>query len=213
MHRARGHEIRAFVAVPLDAPARAAAGVAVARLEQAGLGRDVRWVRPEDLHVTLRFLGHVETSSLPELVQRLRAETARVAPFRLHPGAVAPFPSARRARVVALALEPEAPLADLAAAVERGAVAAGHAPESRPFRSHCTLGRVRGPGRLPGIDVTVPVTVPGFTLHVTHAVLFRSDLDRSGARYTPLESLPLAAPGGNDHPYQDEPSIGGKQAS
>jgi len=92
-------------------------------------------------------------------------------------------------------------------------VAAGHAPESRPFRAHCTLGRVRGHGRPAAIAVTVPVTVPDFTLHVTEAVLFRSQLERSGARYTPLESLPLAGPGGNDHPYQDEESTGGNAAS
>lgn len=209
-----GHEIRAFIAVPFDAEARAAAGVAVARLREAGVGPEVRWVHPEGLHVTLRFLGNVAPASLPELVLRVRAETARLAPFRLRPGGVAPFPSARRPRVVTLALEPESALARLAAAVERGVVAAGHAPESRPFRAHCTLGRVRGSGRPPATLVTVPVTVPEFTLHVTEAVLFRSQLERSGARYTPLESLPLAGPGeDDDHPYQDEKSTGGNEAS
>ncbi len=208
-----GHEIRAFIAVALDAKARAAAGAAVAQLREAGVGPGVRWVRAEALHVTLRFLGNVAQASLPELVLRVRVETARLAPFRLRPGSVAPFPSSRHARVVALVLEPEPALARLAAAVERGVVAAGHAPESRPFRAHCTLGRVRAPGRSPAIDVTVPVTVPDFTLHVTEAVLFRSEPLRSGARYTPLESLPLAGPGANDHPYQDVKSTGGKEAS
>jgi 2'-5' RNA ligase len=208
-----GHEIRAFIAVPFDADARAAAAVAVARLREAGVGREVRWVRAEELHVTLRFLGNVALASLPELVLRVRAETDRLVPFRLRPGVVVPFPSARRPRVVALSLEPEPELARLAAAVERGVVAAGHAPESRPFRAHCTLGRVRGPGRPPANLVTVPVTVPEFTLHVTEAVLYRSEPDRADARYTPLERLPLAGPGANDHPYQDAKSTGGNEAS
>jgi 2'-5' RNA ligase len=206
-----GHEIRAFIAVPFDAGARDAAAAVVAQLQQAGVGASVRWLRPEALHVTLRFLGNVAQASLPDLVRRVGAETARLAPFRLRPGSVAPFPSARHARVVALVLEPEQALARLAAAVERGVVAAGHAPESRPFRAHCTLGRVTA--RRPSRAVTVPVTVPDFTLHVTEAVLFRSELLRSGARYTPLESLPLAAPGANDHPYQDPKSTGGNEAS
>jgi 2'-5' RNA ligase len=88
-------------------------------------------------------------------------------------------------------LEPEAPLATLAEAVERGAVAAGFARETRRFHAHCTLGRARLRGRLP--DVTVPVTVPDFTLDVTEAVLFRSDLGPGGARHTPLERMPLAS--------------------
>jgi 2'-5' RNA ligase len=112
--------------------------------------------------------------------------------------------------VVALTLEPEAPLAELAAAVERGVAAAGFAPESRSFRAHCTLGRTQPRGRYP--DVTAPVTVPDFTLDVTEAVLFRSDLERGGARHTPLERLPLASTR-DDHPQQDEQSKGDEDES
>jgi len=205
------HEIRAFIAVPLDAPARAAAARAVHALRQVRAGDDVRWVREEALHVTLRFLGNVSPARIPDLVRHVRAETARVAPLHLKPGPVVSFPDARHPRVVALVLEPEGALASLAAAVERGVVAAGFAPESRRFRAHCTLGRVKPRGRAP--DVTAPVTVPDFTLDVTQAVLFRSDLNRDGARYTPLEALPLAAPGANDHPQMDVTSMGDEDES
>jgi hypothetical protein len=70
---------------------------------------------------------------------------------------------------------------------------------------------VKPPGRYPG--VTVPVTPAGFTLDVTEAVLFRSDLDRDGAKYTRLESLPLAAPGVSDHPQRATTSTGGKETA
>jgi 2'-5' RNA ligase len=119
-----------------------------------------------------------------------------------------PFPNARRPRVIALVLEPAAPLAALAAAVERGAQAAGFAPESRRFRAHCTLGRVPPRGRFP--DVTVPVTVPDFTLDVREAVLYRSDLEPAGARHTALERLPLAAPRHDDHPHREATSTRGE---
>ena len=206
-----GHEIRTFIAVPFDARARAAALHAIRELRAAPHGDAVRWAREEALHVTLRFLGNLAPTRIAELVRRVRAETRRVAPFQLHPGHVLPFPDARRPRVVALTLEPEEPLASLAAAVERGVVAAGFAPESRRFRAHCTLGRTQPRGRYP--DVTAPVTVPDFTLDVTEAVLFRSDLERSGARHTPLERLPLAAPHAGDHPQQDEKSTGDEKES
>lgn len=165
-------------------------------------------MREETLHVTLRFLGNLAPARIPELVRRVRAETAQVAPFRLRPGAVAPFPDARRARVVSLALEPEASLAKLAAAVERGVQASGFAPETRRFRAHCTLGRVALRGRFPA--VTAPVTLPDFTLDVTEAVLFRSDLEPAGARHTPLERLPLASPRAVDHPHPEDTSTRGE---
>jgi RNA 2',3'-cyclic 3'-phosphodiesterase len=191
-------ESRTFVAVALDARARAAAVAATRALRDAPGGDGVRWVREEALHVTLRFLGNVSPARIPELVRCVRGETAGLASFRVRPRAAEPFPNARRPRVVALALEPEAPLAALAAAVERGVVAAGFAPEPRRFRAHCTLGRLKPGARYPA--VTVPVTPPGFTLDVTEAVLFRSDLGRDGAKYTRLESLPLAAPDALDSP-------------
>jgi RNA 2',3'-cyclic 3'-phosphodiesterase len=207
----RGDEIRVFVAVALDARARAAAGEAIGRLRAAPGGADVRWLREESLHVTLRFLGNVAPARIPDLVRRMRAETAGLAPFALRPVDVVPFPNARRPRVAALRLEPEAPLAALAAAVERGVVASGFAAEARRFRAHCTLGRVKPRGHYPA--VTAPVTAPGFTLDVTEAVLFRSHLDRDGAKYTRLESLPLAAPSASDHPQRETTSTGGTETS
>jgi 2'-5' RNA ligase len=206
-----GHELRSFIAVPFDARARTAAVHAIRALRGAPHGDSVRWAREETLHVTLRFLGSLAPARIPELVRCVRAETGRVPAFQLRPGPVAPFPDARRPRVVALALQPEQALASLAAAVERGVIAAGFAPESRRFRAHCTLGRMAPRGRYP--DVTAPVTVPDFTLDVTEAVLYRSDLERSGARHTPLERLPLAAPHADDHPQTDDQSTGDEDAS
>jgi 2'-5' RNA ligase len=205
------HEIRSFIAVPFDARARAAVQPALRELRAAPDGERVRWVREESLHVTLRFLGNLAPSRLPELVRQVRRETRALPPFSLHPGRVLPFPDARRPRVVALELVPEAPLAELAAAVERGVVAAGFPAETRRFRAHCTLGRVPPRGRYPA--VTAPVTTPDFTLRVTEAVLFRSDLERAGARHTPLERLPLAAPREEVHPHQDQQSTGDEDAT
>jgi 2'-5' RNA ligase len=198
---AAGHAVRAFFALELAAPVRAAAAALAAALRRQPGGDAVRWVREESLHVTLRFLGQVDVSGVPGLIERVRGETARVARFRACLGAVRTFPSTRRPRVIALEVEPASPLGALAAAVERGVVAAGFPPEERPFRPHLTLGRVKGrAGRL--LDVTAPDTVPGDAWDVTEAVLFRSDLGRSGARYTPLERAALGAPGADDptHP-------------
>src|SRR5262245_269882 len=164
--------IRAFIAVELSDAARRAAAAVCQALRAAAGGPDVRWVRPEALHVTLRFLGQLETSRLPALVESVAAALAGSAPFRLELGAVQLFPGPGRPRVVVLEVGPEAPLAALAAAVERGVVAAGCEPEPRRFRPHLTLGRVRGRAA-PDVATAPPPPSP---FEVTEAVLFRSDL-------------------------------------
>jgi 2'-5' RNA ligase len=106
---------------------------------------------------------------------------------------------------VALRLEPAAPLTALAAAVERGVVAAGFPPEQRAFRPHVTLGRARRDRRV-RLDaetlrgVTASVTGSGDAWDVMETVLFRSELQPQGAHYTPLERVPLGTPGGPLHP-------------
>ena len=105
-----------------------------------------------------------------------------------------PKDPARRPRVIALEVGPEAELCELAAAVERGTEACGFEPEDRPFRAHLTLGRIRQ-GRGPataGLRGPEDVASP-----VRDVVLFRSELERSGAKHTPLERMAL---GGSVHP-------------
>lgn len=184
---ARG--IRSFIAIELEEAARGAAAGVVDALRRQPDGDAVRWIRAESLHVTLRFLGNVEPEILPELAGAVAREACEVPAFELRLGPVHAFPSSRRPRVVALSLEPLEPLRELAAAVERGVVAAGLEPEARPFRAHLTLGRIRGRFALPD---AVPDPDPSPS-EVREIVLFRSDLEPSGARHTPLEWIPLEA--------------------
>jgi len=180
--------VRCFFALELGAAARDAAGQVMRALRRRDARGNVRWVRPKALHVTLRFLGSVETARLGALVEAVAAAAAGVPPFELSLGALAAFPSPRRPRVVAVSLVPEAPLRAAAEAVERGVVAAGFAPEARGFRGHLTLGRTRG-GRPPHLEgVTVPTHDP---FPARETVLLRSHLGPGGSRYEPLERVPF----------------------
>jgi 2'-5' RNA ligase len=175
--------------VELDAAARDAAAALVRELRARPGADGVRWVPAENLHVTLRFLGQVERARLPELTAAARAAAAPLAPFELALGSARAFPSPRQPRVVALELEPEAPLAALAAALEGAAVALGFAPEARRFRAHLTLGRSRG-ARF-ALDLADASPEPA-RWRVREAVLFESELRPEGARHRALERLPLA---------------------
>ena len=185
--------IRAFFAVPLGEAAQRAAALLQQALQDGPGGNAVRWVRPEALHVTLRFLGEIDPARIPALVSDVRAELAPRRGFALQLGGLSGLPSPRRPRVVILDVTPHEPLVELAAAVERGVVASGFEPETRRFRAHLTLGRVRARYALP---LDLPASPPA-PFAVAEAVLYRSQLGRGGSRYTPLERVTL---GGANHP-------------
>ncbi len=187
--RREGRAVRAFFAWAPPEAARAEVAAQVRALRERPNGDAVRWVRSEGYHVTLRFLGNVALPRVPELVAEARQALRDAKPFAVRLGSPEAFPSARRPRVVVLALEPEAELAALAGHLEAAAVRCGLPPEKRRFHAHLTLGRLRS-ARLP--ELALPAASPG-PLAVSEVVLFQSDLGRDGSRYTPLARLPLPA--------------------
>lgn len=181
--------LRAFFAIELDDATRGAAAKSARALrERSGEGA-VRWVAEESYHVTLRFIGDLERERIPMLTDCVREQTAGLRPFRLELGGAHPFPSRRRPRFLVLDVGPAEPLEELAGAVGRGVERAGFGSDSKPFRPHLTLGRLRSKKFA---AVTGDVTPVGESCMVNDAVLFQSDLHPSGARYTPLERVPFA---------------------
>jgi 2'-5' RNA ligase len=196
---ARDAAIRSFIAIELEDATRRAIAAAIRELRNGPGGDHIRWVRPETLHVTLRFLGDIDPARVPALTAALRAEAAGVSPFALTLGELGAFPSLRRPQVLFFRAGPQQPLAVLASAVERAVVQAGFAAETRPFRPHLTLGRARRGKHVP---VTAPVTPPGDSRVVDEIVLFHSQLALSGtdtatgtgATHTPLDRIALGRP-------------------
>ena len=135
--------MRAFVALPCPPRLRAALVEALDgwRRTQAA----VRWAIPEQIHLTLRFLGDDADS---DRLGRLDAGLARVAensePLAVRPGPTGAFPGWRRPRVLWLGLEDDGALAGLARSVEAAVREAGFPADDRPFTPHLTLGRVKG---------------------------------------------------------------------
>jgi len=205
--------MRTFLALPLEDTARTGAERCLEALRRNDGARALRLVRPEGLHVTLRFLGETPPEALPRLRDGVAAEVAACAPFTVRLDGLHVFPSPRRPRVLALGLFPPAPLEALAAAVERGVVAAALPPdrgvvaaalppERRRFRPHVTLARVRegrGPRAAPAGRGTPPapegLPAPEGAFVAREVVLFESRLGPGGSRYSPLERLPLGVPG------------------
>ena len=140
---------RVFLAVHLPEPQRATLELAIADLRKHGLSR-VRWVRPEGIHLTLKFLGNILSSQVEAVAGAMTIAAKGSSPFRLELGTLGVFPNARRARVLWCGVEGEmATLADLQQRTETGLESLGYPQENRPFSPHLTLGRVREGDRMP----------------------------------------------------------------
>jgi 2'-5' RNA ligase len=200
--------LRAFLALEIGEGARRAAAGAAQRLAREVRGREVRWTRPESYHLTLRFLGELPAEQVAPLAARVAEAVAGVAPFELRLGALVAFPSARRPRVLAASVEPEAPLAELARRVEAATLRAGFSPEARAFRPHLTLGRVRDRAH-PDLAAAGPLAPEPF--RVAEVVLFRSDLHADRAVHTPLERIALGVPGPAHHLTSEGAEVHGQE--
>ncbi|MCP4640452.1 MAG: RNA 2',3'-cyclic phosphodiesterase [bacterium] len=134
--------MRSFVAVELPEAIRAELAALVRRLRDSGARAS--WVKPDRMHLTLRFLGDVTDDQLAAMGERLTQSLAGVSPFDLRVGGVGAFPNPRRPSVIWAGIQPmDGPLAEVQAACEDAARAIGLKGEKRPFRPHLTLARVR----------------------------------------------------------------------
>lgn len=194
--------LRLFVGLPLPADLREAAGRLLADLRRAA-PKGVAWSAPENLHVTLKFLGAVEADRLAEM-KAAAASVAEGAPaFETEVAGLGAFPNAKRPRVIWLGCGEAPELRALERRAEDAFAALGFAREERPFHPHVTLGRVKDPGAgataLRRAEEGVRDALRLGRWRVTEVALFRSVLDSRGAAYLPLQSSPLqgaAAPGG-----------------
>jgi 2'-5' RNA ligase len=187
--------VRSFVAVLL--PDRMRAGLARVSAELRGQTRGLAWVRADNLHLTLRFLGEIEPMRLEQVREAVAAAAAAVAPFTVSLGGLGGFPSGRAPRVLwASVAAGGEELGTLYAALEAALVARGMPGESRPFHPHVTLARARDP-RGAGDLASVLGVGPAFgEVRVGALHLMRSDLGPRGSRYSVLAEAPLADPSG-----------------
>lgn len=134
--------MRAFIAVEISERAR----TEVARLQERlrAAGADVKWVDPENLHLTLKFLGEVPEEKIPALTESLGRTAAEISPFSFSLQGVGAFPGMEHPRVIWVGIgEGNDRLAKLGIAVEKTCAGLGFPAEERPFSPHLTIGRVR----------------------------------------------------------------------
>jgi 2'-5' RNA ligase len=190
---------RAFVALCLDEAVRRAVASLIEQLRP--LSRAVAWVPAENLHLTIKFLGEQSDERLEVAVSGLGEAARGQAPFLTALHGLGAFPGMERPRILWVgvaegALEARA----LQSRIEASLEGRGFDREARPWHPHLTIGRVFDPRRWqreasPALRESIArgaATRFGM-LRVARVVLMRSDLLRSGARYSELRSVALEA--------------------
>jgi 2'-5' RNA ligase len=157
---------------------------------------DVRWIRPEGIHVTLKFLGEVPIKKLPAIKLAIQEAVVGHAPFELEFSNIGTFGGREGLRIMWVGIAGDVlRLEALVRAVNAALKVVGFEPERRPFRPHLTLGRVRdeiGTRRRAQIEVDVGKTgVPPSTWRTAQVSLMRSRLTAQGAMYDVLATFPL----------------------
>jgi 2'-5' RNA ligase len=186
--------MRLFVAVNLPSEVRERLAAEQDRLRHAQA--DVSWVRAENIHVTLKFLGETEEKRLDRVRPALLEVARGSAPFRIRVSGLGSF-GGRVPRVVWVGVQEGAePLSRLAKGVEAAMARLGFPQEKRGFTAHITLGRVRSARNAEALLTALAQaeTGPLGSVEVNQFELMQSELRPTGSVYTVLERYPFGSP-------------------
>lgn len=191
------HTIRSFIAIPL---APAVGRQARRLLRQLRRDQDgIKWVPEDNLHLTLKFLGEVVDREVPDVCRAMRRVASGFEPFQIELGGTGGFPNDLRPRVLWAGISAGGEvLTALVAALEGELARLGYKPESRDYRPHLTLGRVRSGSRTASTEVVERLNSQRERqlgqMPVDRLLLQASFLDKGGPTYQVMDTVPLGQP-------------------
>ena len=181
---------RAFVAIDLPESVRSTLRMVQQELK-SGKFR-IKWVRPESIHLTLKFLGDIDVARIDAIADAMTLAVKNSTRLVLAPRGLGVFPNARRPRVIWVGLGGQLDLLkNLQQALEAQLAELGLPKESRPFKGHLTLGRVKGKIAAARLQAAL-ADCENFefdSFEVNQIILFKSQLQSSGAVYTKVKQV------------------------
>jgi 2'-5' RNA ligase len=160
--------------------------------QAAAVPSEVRWVKPDCFHLTLKFFGEMSEEKLPLVADFLAKTAVRHGAFSLELGGLGAFPNFKNPRVLFVPVESSGgPLKELAADIEKTARIFGLNPEENSFKAHVTLGRVKSNSGLEAVleKLKTLTVVPLGTMPVESFFLYQSHLTAEGPVYTRLREF------------------------
>jgi len=179
--------IRSFIAIELPGSLHKELSEAETILRKSNA--DVKWVNPENIHITLKFLGNVTPEKIKEIEKLLDEFTKGLAPFSIEAKGLGAFPKLAYPRVIWAGIEDQTgKLKEIAENFDGAISKLGFEKENREFSAHLTLGRVRSPKNKEKLKEIIEKTpfLSVVDIKVDKIVLFKSTLTQSGSIYTKL---------------------------
>jgi len=185
-------KIRAFIALELSPQIKDELTQLQSQLKP--LGADVKWVRPEATHLTLKFLGNITQEKLEEIKKVLDNAASHHTPFEITLFQVGGFPRLESPRVIWVGIDKGCAQSEAIAKELEGELARiGFEKEKRPFTAHLTLGRVKSPKKRNELVSKIKVLdfKPSASCTIAKITLFQSTLTPRGSIYSPLHEAKL----------------------
>jgi 2'-5' RNA ligase len=183
--------LRCFIAVGIpDAVKEGISGLIDVLKKHEG---DVKWIKPENLHLTLKFLGSTPEDLIPGIGEALFEVASSSEPFYIRIYSTGVFPNKKYPRVIWVGMEDSQVLGRLRDNIEEDMSRLGFKKEGKEFKPHLTIGRVRSPKGM----INIITELENFkdkdfgTVTVDAVKLMKSELKPKGAEYTCLRALPF----------------------
>lgn len=150
----------------------------------------IRTTPPEQIHITLRFIGDVDESRIDDIEDCVARAVEGVRPFTVRVSGAGAFPKREKPSVVWIGASPQKELGAIAGRIGDNLRAAGIDFDTKPFKSHITVGRCRSPANLQGFfDAFSDAEFTSFQCR--EVLIMRSVLGPSGAKHTVLRRVPI----------------------
>jgi 2'-5' RNA ligase len=177
-------QVRTFIAFDVAEPVRER--LVALQDELRATGQDIKWVEPENLHLTLKFLGGVDETDLYTVCKTAEQAVAGLGPFDMELAQIGAFPNAQRPRVIWTGVgQGNRELTAIHQSLEKLYRAQGYPREDRSFTPHLTLGRARQPKPTPQLAAAIDRLADwqgGITL-VREILVMSSQLSPDGPTY------------------------------
>lgn len=183
--------MRSFIAIEL--PDAVKSSLSTTQEEMKKCGADIRWVRPEGIHLTLKFLGNIEEKDVVSIIEVLKGTCENYTVFNLNISGLGFFPNNRSPRVIWVGIKDSESVSVLQTDIEEGLSSLGFERENRKYSPHLTLGRFRSSrGKQILINQIEAIKNKKFgAIKVGSVSLMKSELNPKGAKYTRVAEILL----------------------